>query len=179
MLDRHLVHKNALKPLIAEAKGVVKHLDLDGWEFNSYTELIRRRLITPEKQSQDSLNSSLLFVGNFTETDIKRADGFVAQLLSFMYDSAFLYHFGRVKTLIWMRNPGWKFLLAEPGHFARKKMTVLRELTCNARVIAKSDVAAPLSRKYEVSSIKLPNAADIIELDSTDFAPEVNCVRVI
>ena len=178
LIDRHLRYKAALKPLVNASNGVIKHFDLDGWDFNSYSELLRRRIITPEVQSPENTNSSLLLVGNFTEAEPRRADGFVAQLLSFMYDKTFVYYFGRVKTLAWMRSPGWEFLVANRGHPDRKKMTVMREMTCEARVIAKTEKAkrrgVKMNKGLPTAALEeLPNSAHIIPLEQEDFFPEV------
>jgi len=155
----------------------MKHYDIDGWEFNSYSALIRRKLIEPEVQPIDSLNTSLLFVGNFTEKDSYRAEGFVAQLLSLMYVKAFFYYYGRVKTLVWMRSPGWEFLVAPPHHRARKKMTVLRELTCDARVIAKTGNLVGGGQIGE--PIELEHEKYIVPLDVSNFEPEVIFRRIV
>jgi len=111
---------------------------------------------------------------------LRRGDGFVAQLISFMYDKTFLYHFGRVKTLVWMRSPGWEFLVAHPGHSDRKKMTVMREMSCDIRVIAKTErTIRPGERRkrehgWDVTELQLDNGTDVIELERTDFYPDVS-----
>jgi hypothetical protein len=170
-------YKPCLEPLAKASKGVIKHFDLDGWEFNSYSELIKRKTIAPEVQSLSKVNSSLIFVGNFTEDNLKRTDGFVAQLISFMFNNNFLYHFGRVKTLIWMRSPGWYHLMANPGQVDRKKMTVMRELTCDARVIAKTEKLKPVGRGTRILSGMVEpvpeNEEEVISLDKEDLIPEV------
>jgi hypothetical protein len=163
---------------LAEASnGVIKHFDLDGWDFNSYSELLKRKIITPEIQPSSTINSSLLLVGNFTEGGGKRSDGFVAQLISFMFNRTFLYHFGRVKTLIWMQSPGWHHLMSNPGQPDRKKVTVMREMTCHAQVIAKTEKLTRMSRNKRILGGTLEpvleNQKDVITLEKDDFVPPV------
>jgi hypothetical protein len=175
-MDRYLFNKTHIDPIVKASNGVVKHFDLDGWDFNSYAELIRRKLISPKKQDGSEVSSSLLFVGNFSEANLKRADGFVSQMISFMYNKAFLYDFGRVRTLIWMQHPGWLHLLAKPGHPDRKKVTVMREIACDARLIARSQI--PLGSMNIHSSgvvdLELDHEKDVINLKPSKFTPEVS-----
>jgi hypothetical protein len=181
IFDRHMICKKNIIPLVEASKGVIKHFDLDGWDFNAYSEVIKRKLVNPEVQDSSRVNSSFLFVGNFTESNLRRADGLVAQLIPFMFHKIFLYHFGRVKTLIWMQSPGWQSLVANPGHITRKKITVLREITCEARVLARNENRSIISRlprafpttKDPVGS-KEEDRDDILTLENTDFSPYVN-----
>ena len=174
-MDRHLPNKSQIKPLVEASKGVVKHFDLDGWDFNSYAELIKRKLISPEKQDGSQVNSSLLLVGNFSEANMKRADGFVSQLISFMYSKSFLYNFGRVKTLIWMKHPGWQHLLAGPGHPDRKKVTIMRELTCDAKLVARSQIPLNSTNKQYAGAvdIEVDKDEEVIDIKPSAFTPEV------
>ena len=176
LMDPHLIFKPCLQPLVEASNGVIKHFDLDGWDWSSYTEIINRKFIKPENQGSSKINSSLILVGNFTESNPDRADGVVAQLISFMYNKIFLYHFGRVKTFLWMQSPVWQHLLAPPGHPDRKKVSVIRELSCEARVIAASEMADPgVGRRKRAGSEKLmlENDSDIIRLTRKDFSPQV------
>jgi hypothetical protein len=176
-----MICKKNISPLVEASKGVIKHFDLDGWDFKAYSEVIKRKLVKPEVQDSSRVNSSLLFVGNFTESNLRRADGLVAQLIPFMFHKIFLYHFGRVKTLIWMQSPAWQSLVANPGHITRKKITVLREITCEARVIARNktkSIIARLPRALPTTTdpvnSKKNHRDDILTLKSTDFSPRVN-----
>jgi hypothetical protein len=172
-------NKTHLDPIIKASNGVIKHFDLDGWDFNSYAELIKRKLISPITQDPSTVNSSLLFVGNFSESLAKRAEGFVSQLLSFMYSKAFLYAFGRVKTLIWMQHPGWQHLLANPGHPDRKKVTAMREISCDARLIAKSQIPLTQTGKIYagVVDLQLDNEKEVIQIKPSKFTPEAfSCI---
>src|SRR5271170_6457554 len=99
LMDSRLAFRPALQPLTKASNGVIKHFDLDGWDWAGYNELIKRKLINPETQDWSKINSSLILVGNFTEANPDRADSVISQLISFMYNKVFLYHFGRVKTL--------------------------------------------------------------------------------
>lgn len=174
-MDRHMPNKSHIEPLVEASNGVVKHFDLDGWDFNSYAELIKRKLVSPITQDPSTVNSSLLFVGNFSESNAKRAEGFVSQLLSFMYSKSFLYAFGRVKTLIWMQHPGWQHLLAKPGHPDRKKVTAMREISCDARLIAKSQIPLTQTGKIYagVVELELDNEKEVIQIKPSQFTREV------
>jgi hypothetical protein len=164
--------------MITAANGVIKHFDLDGWQFGSYSEVLKRKLVVPETQDRSKINSSLLFVGNFTEDNLQRADGFVAQLISCMYKNAFLYNFGRVKTLIWMRSPSWHSLVAPRRHWARKKVSVMREVSCDARIVAR--VAKPSKVKmHGWDSLELENVNEIIDLTEKDFSPMVFAIWIV
>ena len=176
LMDSKLVFKPSLEPLAKATKGVIKHFDLDGWDWASYSELIKRKLIEPEIQDSSRINTSLILVGNFTEADPDRADSVISQLISFMYHNVFLYHFGRVKTLLWMQSPVWQHLFAPPGHLDRKKISVIRELTCDARVIASSEMADPgegRRKKAGSERLQLDNESDIVRLTRRDFSPPV------
>jgi len=175
-MDNHLQHKSALAPLAKASNGVIKHLDLDGWDFSSYSEIIKRKIINPEAQDRSNVNSSLLFVGNFTESSLVRADGLVSQFISFMSKDLFLYHFGRVRTLIWMEGRVWPHLFAKLGSKIRKKVTVMRELTCDARIIASTAaINLPGSRSDSgMEAIDLEGSTDYVRLNEADFTPKVN-----
>jgi hypothetical protein len=185
LFDRYLYCSKNIQPLVEASKGVIKHFDLDGWDFNSYAEIIKRKLITPEIQDRSNINSSLLFVGNFTESHIKRSDGLVAQLIPFMLNNIFLYHYGRVKTLVWMQSPAWQSLVANPGHITRKKITVMTEIACEAQVIARNEtrsVIGRLARSLPTSEQDPEELVDskgkkvrsgIMALKSTHFSPPV------
>ena len=169
-----MLNKAQIDPIVKASNGVVKHFDLDGWDFSSYAELIKRKLISPDRQDRSELNSSLLFVGNFSEANPKRADGFVSQLMSFMYSKAFLYDLGRVKTLIWMQHPGWQHLLANPGHPDRKKVTVMREIACDARLVAKSQIPLTSTNKQFAGVVDLElDREDTIDIEPSKFTPQV------
>jgi hypothetical protein len=171
LLDRLLRNKSTLSPLVQSSKGTMKLFDLDGWDFNSYAELIKRKILNPESQPISKVNSSLIIVGNFTESNLRRADGFVAQLINFMFTNAFLYHYGTVKTLIWMRKPAWCHLFGQPGSTNRKKVTVMRELICNARVIARTVKTATKKTGLGSKSGEEPpleNEKEIIKLNTDD-----------
>lgn len=93
-----------------------------------------------------------------------------------MYSDIFLYHFGRVKTLVWMGS-AWRHLVAPPGHPDRKKVSIIRELACDSRVIARTPY---IKRKRRASanipgqiSFGLDNSNKIINLEETDIYPEV------
>jgi hypothetical protein len=181
IFDRHMICRKNITPLVEASKGVIKHFDLDGWDFNAYSEVLRRKLVNPEVQDSSTVNSSFLFVGNFTESNLRRADGLVAQLIPFMFHKTFLYHFGRVKTLIWMQSPGWQSLIANTGHITRKKMTVLREITCDARVIARNQTQPIIGRlpralptTTDPVEPKETDLDDILPLKSKHFSPKVN-----
>jgi Ribosomal RNA adenine dimethylase len=129
-----------LAPLEKASNGVIKPRDLDGWRWASYSQLIREGIISPEVQPRSELSSNLLFVANlnFGAVDLTRTDGFTAQLVGYIYKKIWFYYFGRVKTLLWMNSPAWHALVAGPsGHSSRKKVTIMRELCCDARVIAR------------------------------------------
>ena len=175
-MDSRLAFKPALQPLTKASNGVIKHFDLDGWDWAGYNELIKRKLINPESQDYSKINSSLILIGNFTEADPDRADSVISQLISFMYNKVFLYHFGRVKTLLWMQSPVWQHLFAPIGHPDRKKISVIRELTCDARVIAASELADPgEGRRKRAGSerLQLGNHRQIVRLTKNDFDPPV------
>jgi Ribosomal RNA adenine dimethylase len=172
LLDRALRYRPALRPLVEASGGVIQQFDLDGWDFGSYADLIKRKLVVPQKHPVDKVNPSLLFVGNFSERNARRAEGLVSQILTFMYDKTFLYYFGNVKTLVWMQSPGWQFLVAEPGHPRRKKMTVLREFTADVRVIARTDDAVKQGGEEE-HPMMLPNENEVVNLSTHDFDPHV------
>ena len=167
------MYKPCLAPLVEASNGVIKHYDLDGWDFSSYSEIIRRSIITPEAQDRSNINSSFLFVGNFTETDLKRADGFVAQLLSFMYSNLFFYQFGRIKTLIWMQSPGWHALVAHPGSVWRKKVTVVREAVCDARLIARGPRMLHRRGNCKLSYFNFEEPEELITIEGKCFHPNV------
>ena len=176
LMDSELVFKHSLQPLAKASNGVIKHFDLDGWDWAAYSELIKRKLIEPERQDPSKINTSLILVGNFTEPNPDRADGVISQLISFMYNKIFLYHFGRVKTFLWMQSPVWQHLFAPPGHPDRKKISVIRELTCDARVIAASEMADPgEGRRKRAGSkqLQLDNDSEIVRLTRRDFSPPV------
>jgi len=176
LMDSELVFKPSLQPLAKVSNGVIKHFDLDGWDWASYSELIKRKLIEPESQDSSQINSSLILVGNFTEANPDRADAVISQLISFMYNKIFLYHFGRVKTFLWMQSPVWQHLFAPPGHPDRKKISVIRELTCDERVIAASEMADPgegRRKKAGSEKLQLDNESEIVRLTRRDFSPPV------
>lgn len=185
IFDRYLTCAKNIKPLVDASKGVIKHFDLDGWDFNSYTEIIKRKLITPEIQKPSKINSSLIFVGNFTESNNRRSDGLVAQIIPFMLNKIFLYHYGLVKTLIWMESPGWQSLVANPGHTTRKKITVMTEMACEAQVIARNETRSVIGRierplptteedqEDSVDSKGKKVRSGIMALKSTHFTPPV------
>lgn len=177
LFDHRMLYKPALSSLVKASNGVIKHLDLDGWDFLSYNEIIKRKIINPEVQSRSAVNSSLLFVANFTESDLVRADGLVSQMISFMSKNLFLYHYGRVRTLIWMQGRTWPHLFATVGSKARKKVTVIRELTCDARVIATTPTAEINTHntrlRSDLESIDLKSSTGYVSLSETDFTPKV------
>lgn len=180
-MDRHMLNKAKIDPIVKASNGVVKHFDLDGWDFNSYAELIKRKLISPQKQDPSEVNSSLLFVGNFSEANPKRADGFVSQLINFMYSKAFLYDFGRVKTLIWMQHPGWQHLLANSGHPDRKKVTIMRDIASDARLIARSQIPLTSTRRQfaGVVELELDNEKDVVKIEPSKFTPKVRLSQLL
>ena len=167
------MYEPCLAPLVEASNGVIKHCDLDGWDFKSYSEIIRQSIITPEIQDRSKIHSSLLFVGNFTEADLKRADGFVAQLLSFMYSNLFFYEFGRVKTLIWMQSPGWHALVAPQGSEWRKKVTIVREAVCEARLIARGPRMLHRRGNRKLSYFDFEKSEEVIAIDGKYFHPNV------
>jgi hypothetical protein len=96
-----------------------------------------------------------------------------------------LYHYGRVKTLVWMQSPAWQSMVANPGHITRKKITVMREIACEAQVIARNETRSVISRlarslptseedpEQLVDSKGKKVRSDIMALKSTHFSPPV------
>jgi hypothetical protein len=176
LMDSKFKFRPCLQRFVEPSGGVIKHLDLDGWDWEAYSSLIKRRIVSRTSEPSSDVHSKLLFVGNFTEQESWKAEGVIAQLISFMYQNIFLYHFGRVKTLLWLQSPAWQPLVAPPGHGDRKKVSVLRELTCDARVIAASKLPEPgdAARKRAGSHpLEVDNLSDIIHLVKSDFQPQV------
>jgi Ribosomal RNA adenine dimethylase len=171
---------------VKATKGVIKHFDLDGWDFDSYAQVITRKIINPEIQDQSNISPSLLFVGNVTEKDSRRSDGLMAQLISFMYEHSFLYHFGRIRTLFLLQTPAWQHFIAPPGHPDRKKVTVMRELVCDARVVAKTTspfkpvkrLSATRAKTIDDENLVLGNSEDVIPLEATDLSPKVFSILI-
>jgi hypothetical protein len=165
--------------LVDASDGVIKHLDLDGWEFPSYSRLLNNKLITPEIQPRSTVNSSLLLVANlnYTKKNLIRSDGFVAQLISFMFTQNFLYYFGRVKTLLWTDFSLCGNLLAYPGHFQRKKVTVMREMTSDLHVVAgvkKTELLGKGDKETATREyLKSTASMDVLDLDRSHFLPPV------
>jgi hypothetical protein len=97
-----------------------------------------------------------------------------------MYSDIFLYHFGRVKTLVWMGN-AWRHLVAPSGHPDRKKVSIIRELVCDARVIARTPYIESKRRASTNPSGRIPfdsvYSNEIINLKETDIYPEVLPLR--
>ena len=176
LMDSRLRFKPALQPLTKASNGVIKHFDLDGWDWAAYNELIKRKLIDPEIQPPSKVNSSLILVGNFTESGSDRAESLISQLLSFMYNSTFLYNFGRIKTLLWVQSPVWQHLFAPVGHPDRKKISVIRELTCDARVVAATQLADPGEGPRPRAGsqwLKMNYTRHIVRISPRDFSPPV------
>jgi Ribosomal RNA adenine dimethylase len=180
LFDQHSRYKSTLEPLVKASNGVIQHFGLDGLDFGSYSQVIDHKIITPKVQDKSTINSSLLLVGNITEAHIRRADGFVSQLISFMYQNTFLYYFGRVRTLLWMQFPAWQHVIAYAGHPDRKKVSVMKEVACESRIVAKTvDRTIPRARGTSrrplpgMVSLNLENPKNVLDLKETDFSPAV------
>jgi hypothetical protein len=111
-------------------------LERNPWLFKSYSDFLDAGIVNFEQRDPAEENPSLLFIANLMDDNSWRSDSIVSHLISFMHKQCFIYAFGRVRTWLWIQAPHWYSLFASPGHKSRKKLTIMRELICDARVIA-------------------------------------------
>jgi len=79
--------------------------------------------------------------------------------------------------LLWVRSQLLNNLLAPPGHIDRKKVTLMREVSCDARILA-SVPYKPMRGRWRVPGIpeplELENTKEYLRLKETDFHPNVH-----
>ena len=138
LIDPAKKYRAALEPLVKSSEGVVKYLDRNPWFFRNYSDFLDAGIIQIDRKDPNEENPSLLFVANLMDNNPWKSESLSAHLISFMHKQVFIYAYGRVRTWLWIQAPHWYPLFCPPGHQNRKKVSIMRELICDARVLAYS-----------------------------------------
>lgn len=74
---------------------------------------------------------------------------------------------------MWMQSPAWQSIFAPPRHWSRKKVTVMREVSCDARVIARVTKPSKDLKQPRWEDLGLENVNEIVDLEEKHFSPTV------
>lgn len=159
----------------AAPSGVVKYLDRNPWLFKSYSDFLEEGIAEFIHKQPNEENPSLLFVANLVDDRSWKTESVTAHLLQFMHKHCFVYSFGRIRTWLWIQAPHWYPLLAPVGHKNRKKITIMRELCCDARVLAFSGKS---TRKKDIEEVPEFDKSGAVPIVGDMFYPNV-CGRQI
>jgi Ribosomal RNA adenine dimethylase len=171
LLDHKRRHFPGLDPIVKAApEGVVKYLDRNPWLFKSYSDFLDGGIVKFELKEPDEENPSLLFVANLVDDRSWKTESVTAHLLQFMHKHCFIYAFGRIRTWLWIQAPHWYPLLAPIGHKNRKKITIMRELCCDAHVIAFSGNS---TRNRDIEEVPVFDKSGVVPILGDMFYPNV------
>lgn len=106
----------------------------DSYKWETYTDLEEKKLISPEIQPRDKVNSTLLFHACLTHDE-----GFLVQMLTCMQNQNWIFKYGSTRLLLWVKSSTASKLLAEIGSRKRRTITIQREAYSNSRLIGAPD----------------------------------------
>ncbi|ODQ68155.1 S-adenosyl-L-methionine-dependent methyltransferase [Nadsonia fulvescens var. elongata DSM 6958] len=94
----------------------------DPFRWGTFTELVSQGLYQPTAQNDMSkINPNILFTANFTHP---QGEQLCAQYLNCMWNHSWLFQYGRVRMLLWVRESTAAKMLARPGERARSRFAV-------------------------------------------------------
>jgi len=170
LIDPAKKYRVVLEPLVKSSGGVVKYLDRNPWLFRSYSDFLDAGIIQIDQKDPNEVNPSLLFVANLMDDNAWKSESLAAHFISFMRKQLFIYAHGRVRTWLWIQAPHWYPLFSPPGHKNRKKVSIMRELICDARVLAYS---GKLGSKTARGEAPVFNSLEARDLRTSMFYPSV------
>ncbi|KAK6204332.1 S-adenosyl-L-methionine-dependent methyltransferase [Scheffersomyces amazonensis] len=106
----------------------------DGWNWETYDEIIEEKLLTPEIKSRDTIHDELLILGNLSP--VKFGEPLFAQWIMCCAYANWLQRFGRVRIIALIPAVTAQKFLSEPEFIKRNKSSVKRNLYTNINLIA-------------------------------------------
>lgn len=134
-LKRILIDNPPVPPPARGPKCETTLLNLDGYEWNTYSEIISKRLLDPKTlPPSQGVNTDILFIANLL---LKGLDGerFLTQIIEATIPNQWLHRYGRIRMLVWVPD-SVKVRFLPRMMKDRTRTAVINELCTDTRELA-------------------------------------------
>ncbi|GAO46588.1 hypothetical protein G7K_0816-t1 [Saitoella complicata NRRL Y-17804] len=162
LMEPHKKFIPIMEDFDAKTEGRIKYTSLEGYDWATYDKLIADGTITPENQSMERVNDSLLLFASMPNG--ATGEALAVQFLCTLPRRNWIQKYGRVRMLIWMKTKSADRLLVGPGGHTRARPTIIAQACADMRVIASPKDAHMGAFNYDEAAMK-----DVIETTPDDW----------
>ncbi|KAK9455281.1 S-adenosyl-L-methionine-dependent methyltransferase [Dipodascopsis uninucleata] len=132
----------------------MKLIPVDPYKWKVYQSLLAYKSVTPPLLGHEKIHDSLLYTANLTT---QQGPQLLSQFMTCVANRSWLQKFGRVRMLLWVREPIAARLLATKEETHRSRMTMLCELFTDVNPIAafkdEEGYIAPSTKRFEKTPV--------------------------
>ncbi|ANB14992.1 Mtf1p [Sugiyamaella lignohabitans] len=131
LLEPHVNYKNFLKSLERPDNSWRVHPE-DPFRWSTFQNLVDQKLYEPRKLPRTDIHNEIIFTANLS---MIQGEQLCVQYLNCVTNQSWLQQYGRVRMLLWVREPTAEKLLATKEAKARHRVSVQCESCTESRVL--------------------------------------------